>query len=40
VTGRRVGGNLSMFFAGVEIDADEFLRTRDKALRFGIASFA
>lgn len=29
-----------MLFAGFEIDADEFLRTRDKALRFGIASLA
>jgi Kef-type K+ transport system membrane component KefB len=35
-----VGKLLLMFFAGLEIDLDQFLRIRNRSLTFGIATFA
>jgi Kef-type K+ transport system membrane component KefB len=35
-----VGKLLLMFFAGLEIDLDHFLRVRNRSLTFGIATFA
>lgn len=35
-----VGKLLLMFFAGLEVDLDQFLRIRNRSLAFGIATFA
>jgi Kef-type K+ transport system membrane component KefB len=35
-----IGKLLLMFFAGLEIDLDQFLRVRNRSLTFGVATFA